>query len=725
MDAPNTIPQKSSILKIALLSILVTFIVNLTPLPKSISWLGVADISLAYAADDEDEDDDEDDDKKGGKEVAAPAAVAGGEGSPEAASEKKEKPKEKDKKEEKAEEKEDDSWKYDIGPAKDHKIPTYTFPGLGNRKATWFAAQLHILFASFILGCPMFVVIMEVMGARRTQGVRKAVILSNVFLGVLLGVVIGIIGEIIVGVHHGVLYGMYACAFAGLVVSFFNYFHRFTGIILSTIIGGVVGTVFAVALVPPAGGEHATAVYIPGIICAILNGMVGGLISNMIMFAEADFKFERLAHEITKVIGFCYSFTALSGGLFLFIMMVAYKDFISYLVVSFPVLFMIAYPTLFILETIVMYIYVYSWDPLNKSNKKGRHIVCGVILNVLGLSLLCALDGPATFMQTPPTPLDQLTNISEWARLTTSTWMPLNYHRLVGNGTFGGYMVGVIAAYMYLWSDSKEEKEYYDWVGYMGNVIGVGIMIPLPAMGYIFVREIYQYDATIGMYIMSDRESMFMLVQGLLVGTMFSASNIYMWVSMKRIENAQRFFPFMKIGFVLIVLAATIWFTPRRFFATMLPEPGMNKDMVLPDNLAFLALMISKNTAAFALVTITAINYIFYTIATKTGKIHWGKVNPLALYILIFMGFADIWLMSWMGTIRELSRMNWHVYKVFKDITPDKFTPALADAGFFVTKIVWTFFIIMTAIIWLGIKYPKTKKKKVEESSDVPQTAQH
>jgi cytochrome bd-type quinol oxidase subunit 1 len=276
-----------------------------------------------------------------------------------------------------------------------------------------------------------------------------------------------------------------------------------------------------------------------GIILAVVNGAVGGLLSNGIMFAKSDFKFERLAHEITKVIGICYSFTALTGGLFLFIMLVAYQDFITYLISSFPTLFMVAYPTLFILETIVMYIYVYSWDPLNKANKKGRHIVTGVILNVLGLSLLVALDGPTTFMQTPPKPLDQLLNISEWDKIANMGWMPLNYHRLVGNGTFGGYMVCIIGAYMYLWSDKKEEREYYDWVGYIGNLIGVAIMIPLPAMGYIFVREIYQYDATIGMYIMSDRESMFMLVQGLLVGTMFSVSNIYMWVSMKRIENAE------------------------------------------------------------------------------------------------------------------------------------------------------------------------------------------
>jgi cytochrome bd-type quinol oxidase subunit 1 len=511
---------------------------------------------------------------------------------------------------------------------------------------------------------------------------------------------------------------MWSCAFGALFVSFLNYFHKCINLKVSGIIGAIFGTIMA-CILTPVETLHTDAIILAGV-----NGVVGGLLANGIMFAKSDFKFERLAHEVTKVIGFAYSFTALSGGLFLFVMLVIYSDFISYLVASFPVLFMIVYPTLFILETIVMYIYVYSWDPLNKSDKKGRHSVLGVVLNVLGLSLLVALDGPTTFMQTPPVPLDQLTNISEWSKLTNAAWMPLNYHRLVGNGTFGGYMVCVIGAYMYLWSEKQEEREYYDWVGYIGNLIGVAIMIPLPAMGYIFVKEIYQYDATIGMYIMSDRESMFMLVQGLLVGTMFSMSNIYMWVSMKRIENAERFFPAMKFGFVLIVIAATIWFTPRRFFATMMPEPGMDANMVLPDNLAFLALMISKNTAAFALVTVTFVNYIFYTIATKTGKVHYGKINPLGVYCLIFLGFADIWLMSWMGTIRSLSRMNWHIYKVYKDVTPEKFAPTLAESGFHVTTIVWTFFIIMTCIIWLGIKYPKTKKKEQDIPQATPQMAE-
>ena len=694
-------PLKNSFFKTLICLLFVYLLGHLSPFlpvsPHSV-FSNLSFQSLAYAEDDEEEDEEDEEEEEDGEESSD------GEETSEA--------------EDGEEGEEDLSYLTDIGPAADHEFEEYSFMGFSNRKFTWFAAQLHILFASFILGCPMFVVIMEVMGARRTQGVRKAIILSNVFLAILIGVVIGITGEVIVGVHHGVLYGLWACALGALIVSTLNYFHLLMNIRVSALVGAIFGTILSMALTPVEHYETS------GVILALVTGAVGGLISNGIMFAKSDFKFERLAHEITKVIGICYSFTALTGGLFLFIMLVAYEDFITYLIASFPTLFMVAYPTLFILETVVMYLYVYSWDPLNKSNKKGRHIVMGIVLNVLGLSLLLALDGPTTFMQTPPKPLDQILNITEWDRIANMAWMPLNYHRLVGNGTFGGYMVCIIGAYMYLWSDKKEEREYYDWVGYIGNLIGVAIMIPLPAMGYIFVREIYQYDATIGMYIMSDRESMFMLVQGLLVGTMFSVSNIYMWVSMKRIENAERFFPAMKFGFILIVCAATIWFTPRRFFATMLPEPSMNPDMVLPDNLAFLALMVSKNTAAFCLVTVTFINYIFYTIATKTGKVHYGKINPLGPYVLIFLGFADIWLMSWMGTIRELSRMNWHIYKVFKDVTPEKFAPSLAESGMQVTQIVWTFFILMTAIIWIGIKYPKTKKNETKPTAATPQVAE-
>src|SRR5207247_11258947 len=40
----------------------------------------------------------------------------------------------------------------------------HEFPFMGNRGAVWIVAQLHILFAAFILGAPIFVVVREIRG---------------------------------------------------------------------------------------------------------------------------------------------------------------------------------------------------------------------------------------------------------------------------------------------------------------------------------------------------------------------------------------------------------------------------------------------------------------------------------------------------------------------------------------------------------------------------------
>ena len=50
------------------------------------------------------------------------------------------------------------------------KEPAYrNFPVLGSRLAVWAVAQLHLNFAAFILGVPIFAVIIEVIGWRTRQ----------------------------------------------------------------------------------------------------------------------------------------------------------------------------------------------------------------------------------------------------------------------------------------------------------------------------------------------------------------------------------------------------------------------------------------------------------------------------------------------------------------------------------------------------------------------------
>ena len=38
------------------------------------------------------------------------------------------------------------------------------FPAIGGRAAVWIAAQIHLMFAAFVLGVPMFAVITELIG---------------------------------------------------------------------------------------------------------------------------------------------------------------------------------------------------------------------------------------------------------------------------------------------------------------------------------------------------------------------------------------------------------------------------------------------------------------------------------------------------------------------------------------------------------------------------------
>jgi len=475
-------------------------------------------------------------------------------------------------------------------PPVPENIPPLNFPYLGNRAALWFVAQFHILFASFILGVPMFVIVSE-------------------------------------------------------------------------------------ALYMKSGNKN----------------------------------FERMAKEVTKVTAFCYSLAALTGGWFALLLFALYPKFTYFIFHKFDLIWIIFYPFLFIVETALMYTYYYSWNSLT-GDKKKWHLLIGIVLNIVGVATLFALDAPASYMNTPPKGIE---NPTLWDNVYNFTWIPLNLHRLIGNITFGGYMVCIISAYMYFFSTKQEDKAYYDWQGYIGNLIGVGAMIPLPIMGYIYSYEFYMYDASIGMYMMSDRLSMFFETQAVLVGFLFVASNYYMWISMKRIGGAERFESWMKVNYVLIFFGAMIWFLPRHYFATMVPEAGVDvTGTELPSHLGYLALMKAKNLAAVIICLCTFTNFFLYNRAVKTGQVAWGKVDPTAQYILIFLGFSDIWLMNLMGAVRELVRKSNHVYNQVKDTTPDSYTPTLAYSGVMTTLITLIFFLIFSFIIWLSLRVNVDKKKE-------------
>src|SRR3990172_12888890 len=115
----------------------------------------------------------------------------------------------------------------------------------------------------------------------------------------------------------------------------------------------------------------------------ILGAPIFVVISEWIGLRKKDPRYDRLAKEVTKVTAILYSMTALTGGLFLLVLLGLYPTFIAWLTGHFFGIMAITYPLLFIAETIVLYLYWYTWDTL-KGEKKGRHLAIGVLLNLIG-----------------------------------------------------------------------------------------------------------------------------------------------------------------------------------------------------------------------------------------------------------------------------------------------------------------------------------------------------
>src|SRR5437763_879295 len=279
----------------------------------------------------------------------------------------------------------------------------------------------------------------------------------------------------------------------------------------------------------------------------ILGAPIFIVISEWLGYRKQDPRYDRLAKEVTKVTVILYSMTALTGGLFIFVLLATYGQFTIWLVNHFFAVFAIIYPLLFIGETIVLYLYWYTWDAL-QGPKKMRHIALGVLLNIIGIITLFVIDGPTSFMNTPVKAteggLDLRTYIETtatlWDKINNYSWWPLNIHRTVGNVVFGGFITGLIAAYMFMASKAEEDRAFYDWFCFVGNMIGVGALLLLPFAGYLLAYELCDYDASICPYMMADQLSMFFEMQGAMVGLIFLASNYYIWLSMKRIEGLEK-----------------------------------------------------------------------------------------------------------------------------------------------------------------------------------------
>ena len=102
------------------------------------------------------------------------------------------------------------------------------------------------------------------------------------------------------------------------------------------------------------------------------------------------------------------------------------------------------------------------------------------------------------------------------------------------------------------------------------------------------------------------------------------------------------------------------------------------------------------------IVVVMAIDIPLFRGARSTGAIRWGTIAPRSQYVLILLAVTFTWLMGLMGFARSGIRQHWHIYGVMQDRSPDAVTPALGYAANVITLTTILFLAMVMFIFWLG-----------------------
>ncbi|MEK6533410.1 MAG: cytochrome ubiquinol oxidase subunit I, partial [Nitrospirota bacterium] len=389
-----------------------------------------------------------------------------------------------------------------------------------------------------------------------------------------------------------------------------------------------------------------------------------------------------------------YSTTALFGGILLFILIGAYPKLMAYLSDIFFPSFMV-YCALFLLETATLYMYWYGWDAMSEGRSKVFHLVLGFLLNVFAFFIMIIPNSWATFQASPVVIAEGSDMARAWAATWNPTWWPVNIHRLIANVVLGGYICGAYAGIRYLSARTPEEREHYDWMGYVGNFIGVFGLLPLPFAGYWLMREIYQYNQQMGITLMGGFLSWLFILQAMLIGVLFIGSNYYFWMGIThRIPGSElRYRRPILAMLVILLLCLGVWMTPHSLVASL--EEARKMGGTHHPLLGVFGVMSAKMTVSNLMILVTFMSFIMYWRAGKEDTATWAKLaNAVMGAVLIIAGIVVVVLGVWGYFVPAIVRINYFstsqvLLVIFVMVTITPLTALLLKSAKTTTEMVW------------------------------------
>ncbi len=540
-------------------------------------------------------------------------------------------------------------------------------------------------------------------------------------------------------------------------------------------------------------------------IVAQLHILFAGFVLGVPMFAltceyigykTKDVRYDNLAKEFTKLLSAAFGTTATFGAILLILLIGLYPKLFNYMTNIFFGTYII-YSACFILETIVLYIYSYGWDYM--AQRKKLHMFLGFLLNVVGVMIMYTADAWLSFQASPVVVSDTM-GLGYWQKLWAAvhnpTWNPVNIHRLIGNIVLGGFMCGAYAGIRYLGAKTQADREHYDWMGYIGNFIGIFGLLPLPFAGYWLMREVYEYNQQMGITLMGGILSWLFILQAVQIGVLFIGANYYFWQGLAyRTSGGAKYKKYILVMLIALVGCFAVWLTPHSLVASISEARAMGGThhpllgvfgvmsakltvvnlMILTTFISFLLYWRANQeetvkwakagrvlqyviftvaivvviwlgvygyfvpavfrvkvlstaqvlSVLFVLITVTPLTALSLKNARSTGTMTWGVMPARSQYALILNGVMVVLIMTLMGYVRSGSRVHFHIYGVMRDTSPYAFTPTVGTAAIVMASTTFAFCLITLFIFWVAGLPDKAAKKKAALLGEMASAAGH
>lgn len=173
----------------------------------------------------------------------------------------------------------------------------------------------------------------------------------------------------------------------------------------------------------------------------------------------------------------------------------------------------------FVLQLLTLYPYYHYWDSFIL-RRPSLHLALGATAALFMLVWVLVLDGMGSYMLTP------VERAGSWANLVNPTWLPLAFHRLIGDVLIAGYVIAAYGAWRTGRPADQPQRAYYVYVSQMGWTIGLVTLLLQPFSGLFYAWAIRSSVPDAYEQLILGPYQLLVYVQFLLIGLLFIGNHL-------------------------------------------------------------------------------------------------------------------------------------------------------------------------------------------------------